>query len=939
MGIVDRALDAIGLQKKSISTSDPVLAAFLSGNSNNQVRQPYANIPPVYKAIKAVIDNLQQVSFKITDKSGAVVENKELSALFDSGIMDETGEQISFSDFVQRVGGYYCLYGENFIRRAILNQGQAAGTRLPDSLTVIDPREVSENSLGYNLVSWNRNGETIPKEQIIQVKDFNPYNMFRGLSPVKVILDQIKMETGASDLSISAFQNGVNPSLILETEKTLDDRQRDELRKAIAARHGGAKNAGKAALFEGGLKAKTIPANLQDYQLSDLMGKIEEMIIGTWRVPKAMFGYTDNLNRATFLGQLNVFWTMMLIPILRKHEQVINQKIVSPYTSGKQLFAFDLSNVEAMQDSIGDVASTIQVLTQSGFTRNEINARLKLGFDDVEWGNSWWIPFSMVEAGGGNISDVQPSETKSQKKTIIAENGLQYSERAYQFIKQFNKLHDSIHKRFKSDLRVYFNSQRKRMLDAFDDLNMKSVNKAVRIKFNIAKEIAYYEEATKQDYQLAIEQGVKNGESATGQKSSDQLKYKVSAATESRMQYIAHEIIGTTEDDLNKIISNGIADGKSGDDIKNDIKGYFNRIDNRAGTIARTEITAQLNAGLLMQYEDVGVKQKEWVTNIDGFERESHRDINGEVVRIDEKFSNGLMYPGDYGPPEETINCFIPETKVQGIFDLATKVLYSGKIIIINTAMGNSLSVTPNHPILTDKGWVKAKDINKTSNILSYSNVVDKTTMLSDVHYDNAVPTIRDVYDAILSYGARFRKMPCALDFDNDGKFFDGDIDIVSLNWKLLNRINSNPSQFGDNLALMPADPCLLLEKTDSPLNDNLSSVVASSSSCLSFNGLTFDKLGIELHKIPLDYFCFGLASRLDAVFSKDSVDNTSRDIMLFSKLLNANPGRIFIDKVVCCDTVDFSGHVYDLQSKDGYIVAENIIVSNCRCSALPVEA
>ena len=38
--------------------------------------------------------------------------------------------------------------------------------------------------------------------------------------------------------------------------------------------------------------------------------------------------------------------------------------------------------------------------------------------------------------------------------------------------------------------------------------------------------------------------------------------------------------------------------------------------------------------------------------------RESHMDNHGEVVAFDERFSNGLRYPGDESAPaNETVNC------------------------------------------------------------------------------------------------------------------------------------------------------------------------------------------------------------------------------------------------------------------------------------------
>ena len=49
---------------------------------------------------------------------------------------------------------------------------------------------------------------------------------------------------------------------------------------------------------------------------------------------------------------------------------------------------------------------------------------------------------------------------------------------------------------------------------------------------------------------------------------------------------------------------------------------------------------------------------KQWDATLDKRTRDSHAQVDGEIRELDEKFSNGLMYPGDpNGRPEEVINC------------------------------------------------------------------------------------------------------------------------------------------------------------------------------------------------------------------------------------------------------------------------------------------
>lgn len=50
--------------------------------------------------------------------------------------------------------------------------------------------------------------------------------------------------------------------------------------------------------------------------------------------------------------------------------------------------------------------------------------------------------------------------------------------------------------------------------------------------------------------------------------------------------------------------------------------------------------------------------QKQWISRMDNVVRLDHVLVTGEIVEYDEKFSNGLMFPGDpNGAASEIINC------------------------------------------------------------------------------------------------------------------------------------------------------------------------------------------------------------------------------------------------------------------------------------------
>lgn len=91
--------------------------------------------------------------------------------------------------------------------------------------------------------------------------------------------------------------------------------------------------------------------------------------------------------------------------------------------------------------------------------------------------------------------------------------------------------------------------------------------------------------------------------------------------------------------------------------LEEELTALKEQLGTRAAMVARTESAAAANFGRLMQYAEAGVERHEWASAGDDLVRALHV-IDGEVVRVGEKFSNGLRHPGDpEGDAGNVINC------------------------------------------------------------------------------------------------------------------------------------------------------------------------------------------------------------------------------------------------------------------------------------------
>lgn len=114
---------------------------------------------------------------------------------------------------------------------------------------------------------------------------------------------------------------------------------------------------------------------------------------------------------------------------------------------------------------------------------------------------------------------------------------------------------------------------------------------------------------------------------------------------------------------LASAITQGVLQGEPMDAVARRIRSVADMDCRAAMRTARTAMTSAQNAGRVDAYrraEGMGIRvRKQWLATLDGRTRHSHRRLDGEVVGMEENFSNGLKYPGDPGPGigSEVYNC------------------------------------------------------------------------------------------------------------------------------------------------------------------------------------------------------------------------------------------------------------------------------------------
>ena len=400
--------------------------------------------------------------------------------------------------------------------------------------------------------------------------------------------------------------------------------------------------------------------------------------------------------------------------------------------------------------------------------------------------------------------------------------------------------------------------------------------------------------------------------------------------------------------------------------------------ENRAKLIARDQ-TAKMNSAFNQErQQQVGIEKYEWSTSEDERVRDSHAELDGQIFSWDDP----PIVDGEKVNPGEAIQCFPGET----VFSPSARVLkayrraYGGELTTIITESGEAISSTPNHPVLTRRGWVPIQFVDIGEDV--FQAPLERGEFFVG-NPQSVKTTALEFFSALSALGVPHRVSGATSWFHGDGT--DEQIDIVDVDWSLGDKLDPALSkEFCQNILSRSDEPGLGLGTfaqlfgasglaSDSIMRGackGLSSLWAG----LSHSGehalaaiARLDTLALE---IVGDRFALDSKVFRELLHAHSTVEERNGFVMrvLFGVMCRAidpvnfealapqpdaeaigvhvqEPGDVckafpllqkptrVIEKFVSENT---SGHVFNLQTVTGWYVAQGLFVRNCRCVAIP---
>lgn len=329
---------------------------------------------------------------------------------------------------------------------------------------------------------------------------------------------------------------------------------------------------------------------------------------------------------------------------------------------------------------------------------------------------------------------------------------------------------------------------------------------------------------------------------------------------------------------------------------------------------------------------------KEWVTRRDAKVCDWCRALaRAGPVPVWQEFSHGGPV-GGHRPPRVYLDLMCPPRHPRCLpgdslvaaesVSGATSRVFHGEMVGIRTLSDKFLRATPNHPVLTDHGWVPIGLLKEGDYVVSARG--DQWKRFGDYHDQGMPATIQQVAESFLrSEHVTATEVPTSPeDFHGDGA--GSEVSIVGTNGGLLRERHG---------ALVQVVGQQKFERTDVP-----GTLLASSCyRALLFpreghttdSGVCGGSLSLSLHGghgSHAQESSFVSPSWLDACVQQVPAYDVSGDTQGLRESILRLPGGVALDQVVEIQRNVVTTHVYNIETRDGWYIGNGIVVHNCRC-------
>lgn len=681
-----------------------------AGTPGEKFNRPFAQSTWVQRAIKHISGPISAVPLVFsTDSRGGeqVYTDPKLAAWW-----KRPAKGLTFPQFVSATVGWRKLAGEAFWLLgddALVPFPEVRDVSRMSPLIVARPDRMRHVVKGGELIGWEYTDGTgarhaLLPEQVIQLKQWNPYDDWRGLSD----FESAKIAAETSYLS-GAFArnlmrgNGDRGPYIVAKNGVVEDGQREQIIADLRAKRAAASRGEFRPVFLTGDITVEDPSiqGLDTAVLNQRIADAEEVFVA--------FGVPPSMTKAVAsysIGSASDRFRLIEETCQPEGEEIASAiETVLARQTGQTLYAwFSWDDHSVMQQVRRERIDAAVKLWGLGVPLQIVNDNLRLGLREVPGWEIGYLPFSVAP-----VSSLPPEQDPSLAEPAAAVGDEERGEDAVGAMlrllrarkprctqaaaapacacgltepttaaqkardpRETARWRELMAKR-RASVKAYesrFNRELMRArAETLARLDRYTLARALQQKA-AAIDLVFDREAWKRGLLAALRKVSEAALHTAGKQLFEEIGkddpfalppekvLEFVRGRENRLGDVADAVFERVKETLEE----GLLAGDTTEQLAERVRAEFNGISReRSLTIAQTETSAAYGYSRAAAMKQAGVQYKQWLTSGNDNVRPAHLEANGQTVPVDEPFfvdGEELMYPGDpSGSPGNVINC------------------------------------------------------------------------------------------------------------------------------------------------------------------------------------------------------------------------------------------------------------------------------------------
>jgi len=385
-------------------------AVWSNWNSDTAIREGYKSVAWVYAAIKQRANAVASVPLVVERYQGGEWVQDDRHPL--QRLIDNPNPDLDRNEMMRLLVTHLDLAGNGY---QLKTRSGTNGVPLeiyplmPQYMRVMPGRERLIAAYEYN-----HNGRTVYNgADVLHCAYTNPDSLYYGMSPLEAAGKAVDIDNAASSWQKISMQNRGVPDGIFTFDTDMSLEQWEETRAIVREQYSGLQSSRAPWVLS---KAKYQQMSMTPAEMDFMQTREFSMaqICAVYGVPREMITGLGDANRASGENIRRTFWIDTIVPLLSEIETTLNLSLAREFGAADQIrIRFDTSSVPALQENYTEKVNNAAALWGMGVPFNEINKRLELGFDEIEGGNSGYLPSGVVPASL-DFDDIPPAQAGAQ---------------------------------------------------------------------------------------------------------------------------------------------------------------------------------------------------------------------------------------------------------------------------------------------------------------------------------------------------------------------------------------------------------------------------------------------------------------------------------------------------------------------------------------------